>query len=115
LPGGGDSVTAGLAGKSCSGSAGVAGGRRRVPRVHEGRRAPRRRAGALRLDALEPLLRRLTAIDAIAKQARPGSMADRALARKVLETEAAASSPWSSGSTSGSTRRCSSSATARAG
>ena len=52
---------------------------------------------ALRLDLLEPLLRRLMAIDAIAKRAERAAhgwsraaMADLALARKVLETEAAA-------------------------
>ena len=46
---------------------------------------------ALRLELLEPLLRRLTAIDAIVKRPR-GHRAwlDLALARKVLQTEAAA-------------------------
>ena len=49
---------------------------------------------ALRLDRLEPLLRRLMAIDAHRRserrRRRTPSMADLALARKVLETEAAA-------------------------
>ena len=60
--------------------------------VHEDpSRAKSDAQNALRLDLLEPLLRRLMAIDAIAKQRRGArSMADRALARKVLETEAAA-------------------------
>ena len=61
--------------------------------VHEDRRAPgaTRRTPSASI-SLEPLLRRLTAIDAIAKNGR-GAAAHGvicALARKVLETEAAA-------------------------
>ena len=102
LPGGGDGVTAGLAQYiEPLASAGVAAGVDGVfLEVHEDpARAKSDAQNALRLDRLEPLLRRLMAIDAIAKQAEAGErlalprhrfMADLALARKVLETEAAA-------------------------
>ena len=94
LPGGGDGVTAGLAEYiEPLASAGVAAGVDGVfLEVHEEpTRAKSDAQNALRLDALEPLLRRLIAIDAIAKQRRGrASMADLSLARKVLETEAAA-------------------------
>jgi 2-dehydro-3-deoxyphosphooctonate aldolase (KDO 8-P synthase) len=72
LPGGGDGVTAGLAQYiEPLASAGVAAGVDGVfLEVHEEPSRARSDAqNALRLDALEPLLRRLTAIDAIAKQA----------------------------------------------
>jgi 2-dehydro-3-deoxyphosphooctonate aldolase (KDO 8-P synthase) len=72
LPGGGDGVTAGLAHYiEPLASAGVAAGVDGVfLEVHEEPSRARSDAqNALRLDALEPLLRRLTAIDAIAKQA----------------------------------------------
>jgi 2-dehydro-3-deoxyphosphooctonate aldolase (KDO 8-P synthase) len=72
LPGGGDGVTAGLAQYiEPLASAGVAAGVDGVfLEVHEEPARARSDAqNALRLDALEPLLRRLTAIDAIAKQA----------------------------------------------
>jgi 2-dehydro-3-deoxyphosphooctonate aldolase (KDO 8-P synthase) len=70
LPGGGDGVTAGLAQyitplASAGVAAGVDGG---VLEVHEDpTRAKSDAQNALRLDLLEPLLRRLMAIDAIAK------------------------------------------------
>jgi 2-dehydro-3-deoxyphosphooctonate aldolase (KDO 8-P synthase) len=72
LPGGGDGVTAGLAQYiEPLASAGVAAGVDGVfLEVHED--PPRARSdaqNALRLDRLEPLLRRLTAIDAIVKSA----------------------------------------------
>jgi len=72
LPGGGDGVTAGLAEYiEPLASAGVAAG---VDGVflevhHEPSRAKSDAQNALRLDLLEPLLERLTAIDAIAKRA----------------------------------------------
>ena len=72
LPGGGDGVTAGQAEYIVPlASAGVAAGVDGVfLEVHEEpSRAKSDAQNALRLDALEPLLRRLTAIDAIAKQA----------------------------------------------
>ena len=106
LPGGGDGVTAGLAEYiEPLASAGVAAGVDGVfLEVHEEpSRAKSDAQNALRLDRLEPLLRRLQAIDAIAKQpGRPpwlttaarsppvATIEGRALARKVLETEAAA-------------------------
>ena len=110
LPGGGDGVTAGQAEYiEPLASAGVAAGVDGVfLEVHEDpARAKSDAQNALRLDRLEPLLRRLMAIDAIVK---PGSrrgagviaMADRALARKVLETEAAAILALVAASTSGS-------------
>ena len=72
LPGGGDGVTAGLAEYiSPLASAGVAAGVDGVfLEVHEDpSRAKSDAQNALRLDALEPLLHRLTAIDAIVKEA----------------------------------------------
>ncbi len=72
LPGGGDGVTAGQAEYIVPlASAGVAAGVDGVfLEVHEEpTRAKSDAQNALRLDALEPLLRRLIAIDAIAKQA----------------------------------------------
>jgi 2-dehydro-3-deoxyphosphooctonate aldolase (KDO 8-P synthase) len=72
LPGGGDGVTAGLAEYiEPLASAGVAAGVDGVfLEVHEDpRRAKSDAQNALRLDLLEPLLERLTAIDAIAKRA----------------------------------------------
>jgi 2-dehydro-3-deoxyphosphooctonate aldolase (KDO 8-P synthase) len=72
LPGGGDGVTAGQAEYIVPlASAGVAAGVDGVfLEVHdEPSRAKSDAQNALRLDALEPLLRRLIAIDAIAKQA----------------------------------------------
>jgi len=72
LPGGGDGVTAGQAEYIVPlASAGVAAGVDGVfLEVHEDpSRAKSDAQNALRLDALEPLLQRLTAIDAIAKQA----------------------------------------------
>jgi 2-dehydro-3-deoxyphosphooctonate aldolase (KDO 8-P synthase) len=72
LPGGGDGVTAGLAEYiEPLASAGVAAGVDGVfLEVHEEpRRAKSDAQNALRLDLLEPLLQRLTAIDAIAKRA----------------------------------------------
>jgi 2-dehydro-3-deoxyphosphooctonate aldolase (KDO 8-P synthase) len=72
LPGGGDGVTAGQAEYIVPlASAGVAAGVDGVfLEVHEEPSRARSDAqNALRLDALEPLLRRLIAIDAIAKQA----------------------------------------------
>jgi 2-dehydro-3-deoxyphosphooctonate aldolase (KDO 8-P synthase) len=71
LPGGGDGVTAGLAQYiEPLASAGVAAGVDGVfMEVHEDPTRARSDAqNALRLDRLEPLLRRLMAIDAIAKQ-----------------------------------------------
>ena len=71
LPGGGDGVTAGLAEYiEPLGSAGVAAGVDGIfLEVHENPANARSDAqNALRLDLLEPLLRRLTAIDAIVKQ-----------------------------------------------
>ena len=71
LPGGGDGVTAGQAEYIVPlASAGVAAGVDGVfLEVHEDpSRAKSDAQNALRLDALEPLLRRLTAIDAIVKQ-----------------------------------------------
>ena len=81
LPGGGDGVTAGLAQYiEPLASAGVAAGVDGVfLEVHEDPAAAKSDAqNALRLDLLEPLLRRLMAIDAIVKQreARDRSMAD---------------------------------------
>ena len=101
LPGGGDGVTSGQAEYiEPLASAGVAAGVDGVfLEVHDDpARAKSDAQNALRLDLLEPLLRRLLAIDAIVKQAEAGKpavrgvrlMADRTLARKVLETEAAA-------------------------
>ena len=72
LPGGGDGVTAGLAEYiEPLASAGVAAGVDGVfLEVHEEpARAKSDAQNALRLDALEPLLHRLTAIDAIVKEA----------------------------------------------
>jgi len=72
LPGAGDGVTAGLAEYiEPLASAGVAAGLDGVfLEVHEEPSRARSDAqNALRLDALEPLLRRLQAIDMIAKQA----------------------------------------------
>ena len=72
LPGGGDGVTAGLAQYIAPlASAGVAAGVDGVfLEVHENPAMAKSDAqNALRLDRLEPLLRRLLAIDAIAKQA----------------------------------------------
>jgi 2-dehydro-3-deoxyphosphooctonate aldolase (KDO 8-P synthase) len=72
LPGGGDGVTAGQAEFiEPLASAGVAAGVDGIfLEVHEEpTRAKSDAQNALRLDKLEPLLRRLTAIDAIAKQA----------------------------------------------
>jgi 2-dehydro-3-deoxyphosphooctonate aldolase (KDO 8-P synthase) len=75
LPGGGDGVTAGLAEYiGPLSSAGVAAGVDGVfLEVHpEPSRAKSDAQNALRLDALEPLLRRLLAIDAIVKHAEAG-------------------------------------------
>jgi len=80
LPGGGDGVTAGLAQYiEPLASAGVAAGVDGIfLEVHEEPSRARSDAqNALRLDRLEPLLRRLTALDAITKAAedaatRPG-------------------------------------------
>jgi 2-dehydro-3-deoxyphosphooctonate aldolase (KDO 8-P synthase) len=72
LPGGGDGVTAGLAQYiEPLGSAGVAAGVDGVfLEVHDQPSRARSDAqNALPIDRLEPLLRRLTAIDAIAKKA----------------------------------------------
>jgi 2-dehydro-3-deoxyphosphooctonate aldolase (KDO 8-P synthase) len=72
LPGGGDGVTAGLAQYiEPLASAGVAAGVDGVfLEVHEEpSRAQSDAQNALRLDRLEPLLRRLTALDAITKAA----------------------------------------------
>ena len=72
LPGGGDGVTAGLAEYiEPLGSAGVAAGVDGIfLEVHDNPARARSDAqNALRLDLLEPLLRRLTAIDAIVKHA----------------------------------------------
>jgi len=72
LPGGGDGVTAGLAQYiEPLASAGVAAGVDGVfLEVHEEpSRAKSDAQNALRLDLLEPLLRRLSAIDAIVKRA----------------------------------------------
>jgi 2-dehydro-3-deoxyphosphooctonate aldolase (KDO 8-P synthase) len=72
LPGGGDGVTAGQAEYiEPLASAGVGAGVDGIfLEVHEDPRMARSDAqNALRLDALEPLLRKLTAIDAIVKQA----------------------------------------------
>jgi 2-dehydro-3-deoxyphosphooctonate aldolase (KDO 8-P synthase) len=74
LPGSGDGVTAGQAEFiEPLAAAGVAAGVDGVfLEVHEEpARAKSDAQNALRLDALEPLLRRLTAIDAIVKDARP--------------------------------------------
>jgi 2-dehydro-3-deoxyphosphooctonate aldolase (KDO 8-P synthase) len=74
LPAGGDGVTAGQAEFiEPLAAAGVAAGVDGVfLEVHdEPARAKSDAQNALRLDALEPLLRRLTAIDAIVKDARP--------------------------------------------
>ena len=111
LPGGGDGVTAGL-GEYIEplASAGVAAGSTasfsRCTTIPS--RAKSDAQNALHLDRLEPLLRRLMAIDAIARNGdgsptvhgdgsptgdaspRNASMGDFTLARKVLETEAAA-------------------------
>ncbi len=78
LPGGGDGVTAGLAQYiEPLASAGVAAGVDGVfMEVHEDPTRARSDAqNALRLDRLEPLLRRLMAIDAIAKRNRRRSEA----------------------------------------
>ena len=88
LPGAGDGVTAGLAEYiEPLAQAGVAAGVDGVfMEVHEEpSRAKSDAANALRLDRLEPLLRRLVALDKIVK-----AMPDLSLARKVLQTEAAA-------------------------
>jgi len=80
LPGGGDGVTAGLAQYiEPLASAGVAAGVDGVfLEVHEEpSRAKSDAQNAIRLDALEPLLRRLVAIDAIARQASPAVAAMR--------------------------------------
>ena len=72
LPGAGDGITAGLAQYiEPLASAGVAAGVDGVfLEVHENPSAAKSDAqNALRLDRLEPLLRRLMALDAIAKQA----------------------------------------------
>jgi 2-dehydro-3-deoxyphosphooctonate aldolase (KDO 8-P synthase) len=74
LPGGGDGVTAGLAQYITPlASAGVAAGVDGVfLEVHEEpARAKSDAQNALRLDLLEPLLRRLMAIDAVVKAAEP--------------------------------------------
>src|SRR5437763_16531288 len=74
LPGGGDGVTAGLAQYiEPLAQAGVAAGVDGVfLEVHENpSRAKSDAQNALALDKLEPLLRRLVAIDAIARQAIP--------------------------------------------
>jgi 2-dehydro-3-deoxyphosphooctonate aldolase (KDO 8-P synthase) len=76
LPGGGDGVTAGLAEYiEPLGSAGVAAGVDGVfLEVHENPAGARSDAqNALRLDRLEPLMRRLMAIDAIVKNGTPRS------------------------------------------
>ena len=88
LPGAGDGVTAGLAEYiEPMAQAGVAAGVDGVfMEVHEEpSRAKSDAANALRLDRLEPLLRRLVALDKIVQ-----AMPDLSLARKVLQTEAAA-------------------------
>ena len=99
LPGAGDGVTAGLAEYiEPLASAGVAAGIDAVfMEVHqEPSRARSDAANALRLDALEPLIMKLKRVDAAARE-RPEqsrmtrlTTVDLALARKVLETEAAA-------------------------
>jgi 2-dehydro-3-deoxyphosphooctonate aldolase (KDO 8-P synthase) len=81
LPGGGDGVTTGLAQYiEPLAAAGVAAGVDGVfLEVHDDPRAAKSDAGnALRLDLLEPLLRRLIAIDALTKQAEAGRMATAA-------------------------------------
>ncbi len=102
LPGGGDGVTAGLAQYIAPlASAGVAAGVDGVfLEVHEDPARARSDAqNALRLDLLEPLLRRLMAIDAITKAAEDAADPGRRIIRtwlispsrgRVLETEAAA-------------------------
>ena len=80
LPGGGDGVTAGLAQYITPlASAGVAAGVDGLfLEVHEEpTRAKSDAQNALRLDLLEPLLRRLLAIDAIVKAPVPGASATR--------------------------------------
>ena len=75
LPGGGDGVTAGLAQYiEPLASAGVAAGVDGVfLEVHEDPTRARSDAqNALRLDLLEPLLRRLMALDSIVKRPRTG-------------------------------------------
>jgi 2-dehydro-3-deoxyphosphooctonate aldolase (KDO 8-P synthase) len=75
LPGAGDGVTAGLAQYiEPLASAGVAAGVDGVfLEVHEEPSQAKSDAqNALKLDRLEPLLRRLTALDAIVKQPRAG-------------------------------------------
>jgi 2-dehydro-3-deoxyphosphooctonate aldolase (KDO 8-P synthase) len=75
LPGGGDGVTAGLAEYiEPLASAGVAAGVDGVfLEVHDDPPSAKSDAqNALRLDLLEPLLRRLTAIDAVVKTAEAG-------------------------------------------
>ena len=98
LPGAGDGVTTGLAEYiEPLAAAGVAAGVDGVfMEVHEDpARAKSDAANALRLDLLEPLIRKLLRIDA-ARQEPAGSRAmtkgekGLALARRVLETEAAA-------------------------
>jgi hypothetical protein len=103
LPGGGDGVTAGLAQYiEPLASAGVAAGVDAVfMEVHDDpSKAKSDAANALRLDRLEALIMKLKRIDAAAREsaargvrgARMSRIAgiDIALARKVLETEAAA-------------------------
>jgi 2-dehydro-3-deoxyphosphooctonate aldolase (KDO 8-P synthase) len=86
LPGGGDGVTAGQAEYiEPLASAGVAAGVDGVfLEVHDDpARAKSDAQNALRLDLLEPLLRRLLAIDAIVKQAESGKPAAAASAASV--------------------------------
>ena len=99
LPGGGDGVTAGLAEYiEPLASAGVAAGVDGVfLEVHDDPpRAKSDAQNALRLDLLEPLLRRLMAIDAIVKQRRgaagrwPGPWLIAPSPARCCETEAAA-------------------------
>ena len=98
LPGGGDGVPAGCAEYiEPLASAGVAAGVDAVfMEVHEDpSRAKSDGANALRLDLLEPLLRKLTRIDAAARgevgRRHEGSASPiSTLARSVLQTEAAA-------------------------
>ena len=121
LPGGGDGVTAGLAQYiEPLASAGVAAGVDGVfLEVHDDpARAKSDAQNALRLDRLEPLLRRLMAIDAIVKARREAA---RRLAWLIARSRARCSKPkrrrssrWCRGSTSASSARSSCCTTAAA-
>ncbi len=92
LPGGGDGVTAGLAQYiEPLASAGVAAGVDGVfLEVHEDpARAKSDAQNALRLDLLEPLLRRLMAIDAIVKDGAKSADGEAAMADRVARAQGA--------------------------